>query len=125
MSVGHSKSQTPLSYNTHNNYIAKTDSKYSKYKHRESKHITMKNYHLQKKTAKRKKANIILDDERLNTFLLRPGTIQGCPLSPYSSVQFNYSIVSDSLQPHGLQHTRLPCLSSTPGACSNSRPSSR
>ena len=24
--------------------------------------------------------------------------------------------------PHGLQHTRLPCLSPTPGACSNSCP---
>ena len=28
--------------------------------------------------------------------------------------------MSDSLQPHGLQHTRLPCPSSTPGACSDS-----
>ena len=27
----------------------------------------------------------------------------------FSSVQFSHSIVSDSLQPHGLQHTRLPC----------------
>ena len=27
-----------------------------------------------------------------------------------SSVQFIISVVSDSLQPHGLQHTRLPCL---------------
>ena len=33
--------------------------------------------------------------------------------------------MSDSLQPHGLQHTRLPCPSPTPGACSNSCPSSR
>ena len=30
--------------------------------------------------------------------------------------------MSDSLQPHGLQHTRLPCPSPTPGACSNSCP---
>ena len=29
------------------------------------------------------------------------------------------------LQPHGLQHTRLPCSSLTPRACSNSCPSSR
>ena len=29
------------------------------------------------------------------------------------------------LQPHGLQHTRLPCPSPSPGACSNSRPLSR
>ena len=33
--------------------------------------------------------------------------------------------MSDSLWPHGLQHTRLPCLSPTPGACSNSCPSSQ
>ena len=33
--------------------------------------------------------------------------------------------MSDSLQPHGLQHTRLPCPSPTPGVYSNSRPSSR
>ena len=33
--------------------------------------------------------------------------------------------MSDSLQPYGLQHTRLPCPSPTPGACSNSYPLSR
>ena len=32
--------------------------------------------------------------------------------------------MSDSLWPHGLQHTRLPCPSPTPGAYSNSYPSS-
>ena len=32
--------------------------------------------------------------------------------------------MSNSLQPHGLQHTRHPCLSPTPGACSKSCPSS-
>jgi len=31
--------------------------------------------------------------------------------------------MSDSLQPHGLQHTRLPCPPPTPRACSNSCPS--
>ena len=30
--------------------------------------------------------------------------------------------MSDSLRPHGLQHTRLPCPSPTPGAYSNSCP---
>ena len=34
-------------------------------------------------------------------------------------------VVSDSLWPHGLQHTRLPCPSLTPRACSNSWPLSR
>ena len=33
--------------------------------------------------------------------------------------------MSDSLRPHGLQHARPPCPSPTPGACSNSRPSSQ
>ena len=37
-----------------------------------------------------------------------------------NSVQFSHSVVSASLWPHGLQHARLPCPSSTPGACSNS-----
>ena len=37
-----------------------------------------------------------------------------------SSVQFNCSVMSDSLWPHGLQYARLPCPSPTPGACSNS-----
>ena len=35
---------------------------------------------------------------------------------------FIRSVVSDSLQPHGLQHARLPCPSPTPGAYSNSCP---
>ena len=39
---------------------------------------------------------------------------------PNSSVQFSCSVVSNSLQPHGLQHARLPCPSPTPGAYSNS-----
>ena len=43
---------------------------------------------------------------------------------PYFSVQFSCSVVSDSLQPHGLQHARLPCPSPTPRACSDSCPSS-
>ena len=42
-----------------------------------------------------------------------------------SSVQFSCSVVSDSLQPHGLQHARPPYPSLTPGVYSNSRPSSR
>ena len=33
--------------------------------------------------------------------------------------------MSDSLWPHGLQHTRLPCPSLSPGICSNSCPLSR
>ena len=42
-----------------------------------------------------------------------------------SSFQFSHSVVSYSLQPHGLQHTRPPCPSPTPGAYSNSCPLSQ
>ena len=40
-------------------------------------------------------------------------------------VHFSRSVRSNSLQPHGLQHARLPCPSPSPGACSNSCPSSQ
>ena len=43
----------------------------------------------------------------------------------FSSVQFSRSVVSDSLQPHELQHTRPPCPSPTPGAHPNPCPLSR
>ena len=46
-------------------------------------------------------------------------------ISQFSSVQFTYSIVSDSLGPHELQHTRPPCPSPTPWVHSDSRPSSK
>ena len=57
--------------------------------------------------------------------LNKPQTIT-CPLcegTHPSSVQFSCSVVSNSLWPHGLQHARLRCPSSTPGACLNSCPS--
>ena len=41
------------------------------------------------------------------------------------SVQFSRSVVSDSLQPHGLQHVQLPCPSPAPRAYSNSWPLSQ
>ena len=39
-----------------------------------------------------------------------------------ASIQLLFScwVVTNSLQPHGLQHTRLPCPSPSPGVCSNS-----
>ena len=39
--------------------------------------------------------------------------------------QFSRSVMSNSLRPHGLQHTRPPCLSPTRGVNSNSRPLSQ
>ena len=35
---------------------------------------------------------------------------------------FNRSVVSNSLQPHGLQHSRLPCPPLSAGVCANSCP---
>ena len=39
-----------------------------------------------------------------------------------SSVKYSSSVMSDSLQPHGLQHARFPCPSPTSGPYSNSCP---
>ena len=49
-------------------------------------------------------------------------TLQFCIIV---SVQFSHSVVSNSLQPHGLQHARPPCPSPTPGVYSDSCPLSR
>ena len=39
-----------------------------------------------------------------------------------SFLLFSLEVMPDSLRPHGLQHTRLPCPSPSPGVCSNSYP---
>ena len=46
----------------------------------------------------------------------------GVFLHAYDTYQFSHSVMSNSLQPHGLQHTRLLCPSPSPGVCSNSCP---
>ena len=51
------------------------------------------------------------------TFLLQ---IHDTFMFTYLPVQFSYSVVSDSLQPHGLQQARPPCPSPTPGVYPNS-----
>ena len=43
----------------------------------------------------------------------------------FSSVQYSYSVLSESLRPHGWQHARFLDSSPTPGDCSNSCPSSQ
>ena len=50
---------------------------------------------------------------------------QSIGASASASVQFSRSVVSDSLWPHGLQHTRLPCPSPTPRVYSNTCPLSK
>ena len=42
----------------------------------------------------------------------------------FALLLFSHSVMSDSLGPHGLQHSRLPCPSPYPRVCSNSCPSS-
>ena len=51
----------------------------------------------------------------------------GYSCSPHNKgpLLFSLSVVSDSLLPHGLQHTRLLCPSPSPGVCSNSCPLSQ
>ena len=51
--------------------------------------------------------------------LVTLGSLTFCLLS------FNSKVMSDSLQPHGLQHTRLPCPALSPGVCSTSCPLSQ
>ena len=43
-------------------------------------------------------------------------------LSFFPSVQFSFSVISNYFRPHGLQHTRPPCPTPTPGAYLNSCP---
>ena len=56
--------------------------------------------------------------------VIGPFSTLATTLKDFSSVQFSRSVVSNSLRPNGLQHTRPPCPSQTPGAYSNSCPSS-
>ena len=55
--------------------------------------------------------------------ILSPWTTREVP--PAGLLLFSLLVISDSLQPHGLQHSRLPCCSPSPGACSNLCPLSR
>ena len=67
------------------------------------------------RTERRYKSTIIVGD--FNTPLSM--------IDRFSSVQFSRSVVSNSLRPHELQHTRPPCPSPTPGVHSNPRPSNQ
>ena len=56
---------------------------------------------------------------------MKSGSVFVTKQSLKSISQFSRSVISQSLQPHGLQHTWLPCPLPIPGACSNSCPSSQ
>ena len=54
------------------------------------------------------------------------GSEEDCPrVSSSFWWLFSCSVMSDSLRPHGLQHTRIPCPWPYPGVCSNSCPLSQ
>ena len=58
--------------------------------------------------------------QSLSTVILETKKIKSATVS--TSVQFSHSVVSDSLRPNGLQHTRPACPSPTSGVYSNSCP---
>ena len=61
-----------------------------------------------------------------NTAIFRKSTLSMVLICIHiSSIQFSCSVMSDSLQPHELQHARPPCPSPTLGVHPNSCPSSR
>ena len=59
---------------------------------------------------------------KTSRLIIAPEKIQTS--TPYHSVQFSHSVVSDSLRLHEWQHARAPCPPPTPGVHSDSRPSS-
>ena len=67
--------------------------------------------------------SLYLVSPRVN-ILSNYGTLVKTKKLTFSSVQFSCSVMPNSLWPHGLQHAKLSCPSPTPGACSNSCPSS-
>ena len=69
---------------------------------------------VQQKLTQYRKATIL--QEKL--ILKKIHTLQGSLL--LLSLLFSCQVMSDSLRPHGLQYTRSPCLSLSPGVCANS-----
>ena len=72
---------------------------------------------------------VILTECPTSTYWMTPA----CPwqqgrliiVNKFSSVHFSHSVMSNSLSSHVLQHTRFPCPSPTPRACSSSCPLNR
>ena len=69
----------------------------------------------------RSKCPLISQLQSPSAAILEPKKIKSVTTSFF---QFSRSIMSNSLRPHGRLHTRPPCPSPTPRACSNSCPSS-
>ena len=69
-------------------------------------------------SGKRQEGRRIREENKTFSFSVQVQSSRG-------PVRFSHSVVSSSLQPYGLQHARLSCPSPTPGAYSNSCPSSQ
>ena len=68
------------------------------------------------------KDHVLISSTETTEFALRSKSQalgSGFILHLQSRLFFSRSVMSDSLQPHWLQHARLPCPSPTPRACSN------
>ena len=63
-------------------------------------------------------SQIRLHISKLTALYLFEGSL--CKLLSSLLLLFSHQVMSDSLQPHGLQHNRLLCPSLFPGVCSNS-----
>ena len=61
-------------------------------------------------------------EEELKSLLMKPK--EESEKVGFSSVQFSHPVMSNSLQPHELQHARTPCPSPSPNVHSDPRPSS-
>ena len=67
-----------------------------------------------------------IEKRRKRTLIGGKNTQEASFSLPFSTLLlFSSSVMSSCLWPHGLQHSRLPCPSPSPGVCSNSCPLSR
>ena len=77
---------------------------------------------LMKVKEESKKVGLKLNTQKTKIMLSGPITSWQRDGETMKTVQFSCSIVSNSLQPHELQHARPPCPSRTPRVYSNSCP---
>ena len=67
------------------------------------------------------------DKSEVEPFTIQENGVDHMPIHRFrrTVLLFSHSVVSNSSRPQALQHTRLPCPSPVPRACSNSRPLSQ